>query len=98
MTGICCFLAVWCLSAESSTVAEGEKPKGRKRRDDAELRYWLQNMVWHHRFTVAEVSEATGLTANQVTAALKKFDITSFSKPKRAADAPLLVLPYPGGR
>ena len=64
----------------------------------AELRYWLGNMVWHHRFTTDEIRAATGLSDDQITSALKKFDITSDNKPPRPADAPLLVLPYPGGR
>ena len=28
--------------------------------DDADLRYWLENMVWHHRFTLEEVVAAIG--------------------------------------
>src|SRR5262245_37962175 len=55
-------------------------------------------MVWHHRFSNAEVSAATGLTPDEVAAALKQFTITPSNKPRRPADAPLLVLPYPGGR
>src|SRR5688572_9504771 len=64
----------------------------------ADLRYWLQNMVWHHRFTAEEIRAATGLSDEDISAALKKFDITPDNKPARPADAPLLVLPYPGGR
>src|SRR5262245_59810128 len=55
-------------------------------------------MVWHHRFSNAEVSAATGLTPDEVAAALKQFTITPSNKPRRSADAPLLVVPYPGGR
>ncbi len=86
------------LAALPPAGAGGDRPNFRKPKDDADLRYWLQNMVWHHHFTTAEVSEATGLSAAEVQAALKRFDITPASKPKRPADAPLLVLPYPGGR
>jgi len=34
-----------------------DEPPGNFRRpkNEAELRYWLQNMVWHHRFTEAEI-------------------------------------------
>jgi hypothetical protein len=70
----------------------------RKPKDDADLRYWLENMVWHHQFTDAEIAAATGLTKGEIAAALKKFDISAATKPRRPADAPLLVLPYPGGR
>ena len=84
--------------AADLAAAKPEKPASRKPADEAELRYWLQNMVWHHRFTSSEVAEATGLSAEDVEAALKKFDIRPDNRPKRPADAPLLVLPYPGGR
>lgn len=67
-------------------------------RTDAELKTWLQNMVWYHRFTTAEIRAATGLSPQKIAAALKKFDIRPDNRPNRPGDAPLLVLPYPGGR
>jgi hypothetical protein len=70
----------------------------RKPKDDADLKYWLQNMVWHHQFSVGEIVTATGMKSNEISAALAKFGIRPATKPKRAADAPLLVIPYPGGR
>jgi hypothetical protein len=70
----------------------------RKPQSEADLKYWLQNMVWYHRFTLSEMREATGLTRAEIRAALKKFDIRAETKPQRPAKAPLLVLPYPGGR
>jgi len=63
-----------------------------------ELKYWLENMVWYHRFTNEEISAATALAEKEIVAALEKFDILPDNRPKRAKDAPLLVLPYPGGR
>jgi len=41
---------------------------------------------------------ALDLTADEVAAALRRLDIDPRRAPRRAADAPLLVLPYPGGR
>ncbi len=70
----------------------------RRPKNDDDLRYWLQNMVWYHRFTAEEIKAATGLTENEIAAALKRFGITPDNKPKRSSGAPLLVLPYPGGR
>jgi len=70
----------------------------RKPQDESGLRSWLENMVWHHRFTVAETRAATGLTADEVRAALTRFDIRPETKPLRPECSPLLVLPYPGGR
>jgi hypothetical protein len=70
----------------------------RKPKDEAELRHWLQNMVWHHRFSADEIADATGLARDNIATALKQFDVRPDNRPKRPADAPLLVLPYPGGR
>src|SRR5687767_11487823 len=70
----------------------------RKPRSDDELRQWLENMILHHRFTDGEVEQATGLSRNEIADAVKRFGIASGAKPKRPADAALLVLPYPGGR
>jgi len=65
---------------------------------EEDLKSWLQNMVWHHRFTVAEVRAATGLSADEVTSALQQFDINEKTRPQQPDNAPLLTLPYPGGR
>lgn len=70
----------------------------RKPATETELRYWLENMVWYHRFTEGEVSAATGLATEEVRSALKKFDINARTRPKRSAGAVLLAVPYPGGR
>lgn len=78
--------------------SDAEASSARRPATEAELRFWLENMVWHHRFSTAEVSAATGLTADEAAVALKKFNITPANRPKRPADVPLLVLPYPGGR
>lgn len=66
--------------------------------NDDELKYWLTNMLVHHQFTSQEVTQATGLTADEIEAATERFAIIADQKPARKADAPLLVLPYPGGR
>jgi len=101
--------ACWVLSVHLAWMSPGileadepqqpaEKANFRRPGTEAELRYWLENMIWHHRFTSAEVSEATGLTVEEVKAAIKKFEVIAEKKPKRPADSPLLALPYPGGR
>jgi hypothetical protein len=76
----------------------GDDTDPRPPRDEAELRFWLENMAWHHGYSVAEMTAATGLKAAEITAALKKFDISKATRPRRPPDSPLLVLPYPGGR
>jgi hypothetical protein len=70
----------------------------RRPASDAELRYWLENMVWHHGFTTPEIMSAADLNAEEVAAALTRFAITPDNKPRQGDGAPLLVLPYPGGR
>jgi len=70
----------------------------RRPRAEADLEYWLENMILYHRFTDEEIRAATGLTEKEVEAAKKRFDIRQDNRPKRAEDGPLLVLPYPGGR
>jgi len=90
----------------SQAVAQGERddsgasavPNSRAPSCDEELEYWLENMVWYHGFSTEEVRAATGLTVGEVRAAQERFDVWPGNRPQRGADAPLLVLPYPGGR
>jgi hypothetical protein len=93
--GVVLAVLLW---ANAVTAAEPDISNARRPRTDAELKYWLENMVWHHRFTVDEIREASGLRAKEIEDAAKRFDVRAETKPKRMADAPLLVLPYPGGR
>jgi hypothetical protein len=78
--------------------AELEPLNSRRPKNDADLRFWLENMVWYHRFSVSEITDATGLSHDEIIAALVRFEIGTNNRPKRPANAPLLVLPYPGGR
>ncbi|MBS0263420.1 MAG: hypothetical protein JSS02_15870, partial [Planctomycetes bacterium] len=66
--------------------------------NEPDLKYWLENMLVYQRFSVEEVQAATGLTSAEIAAAADKFQIRPGSPPRRAADAKLLTLPYPGGR
>lgn len=92
-----CLLVVG-ISVGALRGAELDQRNYRKPTNDPDLRYWLQNMVWYHHFTTDEIKSATGLDENEISAALKKFKITPDNRPKQPAEAPLLVLPYPGGR
>lgn len=96
---ICLILFVTALRVPApAAMADAVPTNARKPANDAELQYWLQNMVWQHGFSLEEIADATGLNADEIKAALKKFDIRPDNKPERAAAAPLLVVPYPGGR
>jgi hypothetical protein len=70
----------------------------RRPRDDKELRFWLQNMFWYHRFSHDEAAAALGYSKEDVADAIEKLAIRPDARPARPADASLLVLPYPGGR
>jgi hypothetical protein len=83
-------------AAEASSPSD--PPNYRKPASDAELRYWLENMIWFHRFTAAEMQCATGLTEDEITAAIRRFGITPAARPRRRKGEPLRVVPYPGGR
>lgn len=84
-------LSVPCWSADLPDNA-------RRPRDDAELRIWLENMVWHHQFSNEEIIAATGLTTKEIQSAQDRFKIHPDTKPQRPAGSKLLVMPYPGGR
>jgi hypothetical protein len=70
----------------------------RRPASDEELRYWLENMVWYHRFSDAEIRVVTGLTYGEIETGRKRFNIRMGNRPERGEDDLLLVLPYPGGR
>lgn len=67
-------------------------------RNDEDLAYWLRNMVVHHHFTDPEVASVTGLPAEKVASECERLGIDRKAPPRRSADAPLTILPYPGGR
>ena len=79
------------VSVISALAADGNH---RPAKNDADLQSWLENMVWHHRFTTSEIKAATGLEEAEIESAVKRLG----PSPKRAGSGKLLVLPYPGGR
>ncbi len=95
------FLTLTCVILLGGVAALGHDAphkNSRKPKSREELRQWLENMVWHHRFELDEIRTATGLTSAEVEKALAEFQIEKGQAPERPKDAPLLVLPYPGGR
>jgi peptidoglycan/xylan/chitin deacetylase (PgdA/CDA1 family) len=80
-------------------VAAGRPPDDfRRPLNDDDLRSWLENMSVFHRYAPAEIGAATGLSSEDVAAALERFGLASKSPPPRGRDDPLVVRPYPGGR
>jgi len=70
----------------------------RRPANDDELKYWLENMLWYHRFTNAEITTATGLTNEEISTAKDKFNVRTENRTVPNDDSFLIVLPYPGGR
>ena len=73
--------------------------QARPPKDDDDLKYWLTSMLVDHHFTKAEASEATGLKADEIGAAVKRLEISNPTEtPLQVSSDRLKVLPYPGGR
>ena len=62
-------------AGEVPEVKEQPQRNARQPHDDQELEYWLQNMIWHHRFTSEEARGALGLTQSEIAAAQERFNI-----------------------
>jgi hypothetical protein len=69
----------------------------RRAASKAELRGWLENMHWHHRYSDAEIGQVLGLTVDDVAEKLAEFEISDDNRPARPVSK-MFVLPYPGGR
>lgn len=107
---VCCLLlmAISFIVCESTTAADEKKVSAatakeksgqtRSVTDDTELRHWLENMVWHHRYSPEEILDVTGLDAASLEQALNRFNIKPDNAPLPEVDPPVFVLPYPGGR
>jgi peptidoglycan/xylan/chitin deacetylase (PgdA/CDA1 family) len=79
--------------------ANRDGSNARPAKNEEELRYWLNNMLFHHRFTPTEAGAALGLTADEVLSSAKRLRIVAANPPPRKTTKDsLLILPYPGGR
>jgi hypothetical protein len=87
-------IATLMVAVSSAAAFDGQL---RPAESDDELKSWLQNMVWHHRFTTQEIQQVTGLEPDQIAQRLQQFNISADTRPDRPADK-MFVLPYPGGR
>ena len=63
-----------------------------------ETRFWLENAIAYHGFTVEEASQATGLPVAKVKSLAAEYGMTAGRRPARKPGEPLCVMPYPGGR
>ena len=83
---------VACVGARVGIQPSGSLLLARTPSHDSELRYWLENMITHHHFSVSEAASATGLSHPQIEKAMQEWSIqpcpTICTRPS----------PYPGGR
>ena len=92
------FLPVKAVCAMALTMNLLAADEIRPARNDADLRFWLENMLWHHHYSLEEMQSVLGLPIPEIQASLTRFDILPKNKPVRVSNARLLMLPYPGGR
>ncbi len=77
-------------------VTPDDLSEARRPQSEAETRFWLSIMMGPHRYSDEEVRAATGFSLQEVRSARKALQPTTFRSAGKSA--PLLVLPYPGGR
>ena len=63
----------------------------------AELRYWLENMLRYHRYSLAEAAMVCGMSEEEVRKKAEEFGLYPTLPPATPAKQ-IRVLPYPGGR
>jgi len=85
-------LAHWS-SHPSATLLKPRTPQ-----TEAEMGYWLSNMIVDHRYSVAEVSLAMGLSPERIETEIARHRIDTSQRRFVSPGASLRVLPYPGGR
>jgi len=92
-------LAIALALLASCIASHGAEPANtRPPRNDDELRFWLENMLWHHRFTSEEASAATGLSVVQIDEARKRLGVGPRPSALGSRTGVVRILPYPGGR
>lgn len=70
----------------------------RPAKNDRELRYWLENMLGAHHFSLSEAASVLGKSPAEVEREAQRLRIHHPRSPSIASRNRLRVLPYPGGR
>jgi peptidoglycan-N-acetylglucosamine deacetylase len=89
-------LAVFLLAVASSGFGAFGGP--RPPLGEADLRFWLRNMVVDHGYDAGEVRVATGLDDAAIRDAEARFGLGSNAVSALGGDGLIKVRPYPGGR
>jgi peptidoglycan/xylan/chitin deacetylase (PgdA/CDA1 family) len=63
-----------------------------------DLRFWLENMLVHHRFTWDEAAKVCGWSAEEVLKRADELGVNRNATPEKHAGGKVRVWPYPGGR
>lgn len=86
------------MERESHVEIPAYETEARPPANDAELRYWLKNMLWGHHYTLDEISLVIGMPLSRIQDTLVRLNIRAENRPRRPQSATLSILPYPGGR
>lgn len=70
----------------------------RRAKTEADLEYWLENMISHHGFTTDEVRSVTGLSYDEIKKSFERYAVSGKRTFTGTPPQKLRVLPYPGGR
>ena len=65
---------------KQSLLQQSSRENFRRPRSDEELRFWLTNMIADHGFTEFEASAATGLSTDEIAAAVQRFSIPKHAR------------------
>lgn len=61
-------------------------------------RFWMENMLVHHRYSWDEAAPVFGWTPDEMRAKAANLGIRTDASPAKPTDGKIRVLPYPGGR
>ncbi len=62
------------------------------------LTYWLNNMIFHHRYSLKEAAGVCGLPVTEIENIIDDLDSRNQVISQTSSDSKIKVLPYPGGR
>ncbi len=92
-------LVAWMMTWLGVWMSLGQKAEVIRVPDSpVELRFWLENMLVYHGFSMDETIMSTGLSKAEILAASTRWNMRGGSIASHTPSGNLRVLPYPGGR